>query len=63
MGKFEPFITIENGENEIEEKFRNDSVEPLIGRCFEFESRFPNESQLAISITNWHLLEGTELIG
>ena len=32
-------------------------------RCFEFEARFPNESQLVISIRNWNFLDGTELIG
>lgn len=34
-------------------------------RCFEFEARFPSESQLTISIKNWNLLGagGTELIG
>ena len=34
-------------------------------RCFEFEARFPAESQLCISIKNWNLLGagGTELIG
>lgn len=34
IGKFEPFICLENGENEISEKFKNDSIEPLIGRLF-----------------------------
>lgn len=37
----------------------------LLFRCFEFEARFPSESQLTISIKNWNLLGagGTELIG
>ena len=34
----------------------------LVKRCFEFEAKFPNESQLVISIKNWNLLD-TELIG
>ncbi|RMZ95737.1 otoferlin-like isoform X2 [Brachionus plicatilis] len=32
IGKFEPFICIQNGDNQIEEKFKNDSIEPLIGK-------------------------------
>lgn len=31
IGKFEPFICIENGQNVIEEKFKND-IEPFIGK-------------------------------
>ena len=62
-GKFEPYILLEYGQTEVKEKFKNNSVEPLIGKCFEFEARFPNESQLVISIKNWNLLDGTGLIG
>ncbi len=64
IGKFEPFIQLDCGETEIKtEKFRTNSIEPLIGKCFEFEARFPHQSHLNISIKNWNLLEGTELIG
>ena len=63
IGKFEPFIHLEFGKTELTEKFKNNSIEPLIGKFFEFEARFPNESQLVISIKNWNILEGTELIG
>ncbi len=62
--KFDPFILIEYGDQKLtEEKIKNDSVEPLIGKSFQFEVKFPQESQLKISIKNWNLLNGTELIG
>lgn len=32
VGKFEPYICIQNGDKKIEEKFKNDSIEPLIGK-------------------------------
>lgn len=63
MGKFEPYLFLECGSTQINEKFKNDSIETFVGRCFEFEAKFPNESQLSISIKNWNFLEGTELIG
>jgi len=62
--KFDPFILIEYGNEKLaEEKIKNDSIEPLIGKFFSFEAKFPSESQLFISIKNWNLLDGTELIG
>ncbi|CAF1070662.1 unnamed protein product [Brachionus calyciflorus] len=32
-------------------------------RCFELEANFPDESQLTVSIKNWNIIEGTEIIG
>ena len=64
MGKFKPRICLDFGVNQIHENFKNNSVEPLIGRCFEFEVKFPSESQLKISIRNWeNILGWNDLIG
>ena len=32
FGKYEPFLFVECGHNQFTEKFKNDSVEPLIGK-------------------------------
>lgn len=63
IGKFEPSVWLEFGENQIVEKLGNDSTEVLVGKCIEFEAKFPSESQLTISIRNRSFLEGNELIG
>lgn len=62
--KFNPIITAEYGEQRLpEEKIKNDSIEPLIGKFFQFEAKFPCESLLTISIINKNILNANELIG
>lgn len=62
--KFDPIILVEYGNQKLtEEKIKNDSMEPLIGKCFQFDVKFPCESQLAISIKNRNIINSNDLIG
>lgn len=63
--KLQPKLCFNFGVNEVkQENIKTNSVEPLIGKCFEFEAKFPNESQLTISIRDGSFMPGwNDLIG
>ena len=63
--RLQPKICLNYGSNELKlENIKSKSMEPVIGKCFEFEARFPNESQLTISLRDGGFMPGwNDLIG
>ncbi len=61
----QPKICLNYGSHELKlENIKIKSMESLIGKCFEFEARFPNESQLTISLSDSGFMPGwNDLIG
>lgn len=64
IGKAQPKICLNFGANEIKYENVKCSVETMVGKCFEFEARFPNDAQLMISLCGGGIVPGwNDLIG
>lgn len=61
-----PYISIQAGDNVLIEDTENgkeNTSEPMFGSLYEFDLKFPYESQITISIKDWSLLGNKSLIG
>ena len=38
-------------------------LNPIFGKCFELDVKFPQESMLVIQVMDWDLVSGDDLIG
>jgi hypothetical protein len=63
-GKIQPKIVLNYGTNEIKYENIKCSVEAMVGKCFEFEARFPNDALLMVSLNGGSIVPGwNDLIG
>ncbi|XP_064487216.1 otoferlin-like [Ornithodoros turicata] len=64
-GKADPYIIINLGSrrNSDKENYISKQLNPVFGKCFEFEATFPQDSLLNVQIYDWDLLGSDDLIG
>ncbi len=59
-----PYLSFNIGERLIEDtKNVKSTIDPVFGSVYEFEAKFPYESQLTISIKDWDVMSNRSLIG
>ncbi|XP_076320149.1 otoferlin-like isoform X2 [Tachypleus tridentatus] len=64
-GKADPYIVINLGSKRTSDKenYISKQLNPIFGKCFEFEATFPQDSLLTVQIFDWDLLGSDDLIG
>lgn len=64
-GKADPYIVLQMGSKRISDKesYISKQLNPIFGKCFEMELKFPQDSQLVVQIYDWDLVGSDELIG
>ncbi|XP_032398465.1 otoferlin isoform X13 [Etheostoma spectabile] len=64
-GKADPYIVIKLGKSEIKDKenYISKQLNPVFGKSFDIEARFPMESMLTVSVYDWDLVGTDDLIG
>ncbi|XP_069010516.1 fer-1-like protein 6 isoform X2 [Embiotoca jacksoni] len=64
-GKADPYIVLRLGKNEIKDRdnYIPKQLNPVFGRSFEMQARFPQESLLSVVIYDYDLVGGDDLIG
>lgn len=64
-GKADPYVVLQMGGKRISDKdnYVSKQLNPIFGKCFEMELRFPQDSQLMVQIYDWDLVGSDELIG
>ncbi|XP_070694676.1 fer-1-like protein 6 [Pempheris klunzingeri] len=64
-GKADPYIVIRIGKNEIKDRdnYIPKQLNPVFGRSFEMQVKFPQESLLSLLIYDYDLVGGDDLIG
>ncbi|XP_047105001.1 otoferlin-like [Schistocerca piceifrons] len=64
-GKADPYIVLQLGNKRISDKenYISKQLNPVFGKCFEFEATFPQDSMLTIQIFDWDLVGSDDLIG
>ncbi|KAG1674527.1 Otoferlin [Nymphon striatum] len=64
-GKADPYIVINLGNKRTNDKenYISKQLNPVFGKCFEFEATFPQDSILTIQIFDWDLIGSDDLIG
>ncbi|KAG8190919.1 hypothetical protein JTE90_014400 [Oedothorax gibbosus] len=64
-GKADPYIVINLGNKKTNDKenYISKQLNPVFGKCFEFEATFPQDSLLTVQIYDWDLLGSDDLIG
>ena len=61
----DPFIRIECGKTEIEDKenYIPNTLDPVFGRFFELTATLPVDKDLKISVWDWDMVGSNDLIG
>lgn len=64
-GKADPYVVLQMGGKRISDKenYVSKQLNPIFGKCFEMELKFPQDSQLTVQIYDWDLVGSDELIG
>ncbi len=64
-GKADPYVVLQLGSKRVSDKdnYVSKQLNPVFGKCFEFEATFPQDSILTVSIFDWDLLGSDDLIG
>ncbi|KAM9346796.1 fer-1-like protein 6 [Symphorus nematophorus] len=64
-GKADPYILLRLGKNEIKDRdnYIPKQLNPVFGRSFEMQAKFPQESLLSVFIYDYDLVGGDDLIG
>uniref|UniRef100_A0A8C9XW07 Otoferlin a n=1 Tax=Sander lucioperca TaxID=283035 RepID=A0A8C9XW07_SANLU len=64
-GKADPYVVIKLGKSEIKDKenYISKQLNPVFGKSFDIEARFPMESMLTVSVYDWDLVGTDDLIG
>ncbi|GAA6219134.1 fer-1-like protein 6 [Lates japonicus] len=64
-GKADPYIVLRLGKNEIKDRdnYIPKQLNPVFGRSFEIQAKFPQESLLSVLIYDYDLVGGDDLIG
>ncbi|XP_061559537.1 otoferlin isoform X4 [Phycodurus eques] len=64
-GKADPYVVIKLGRSEVKDKenYISKQLNPVFGKSFDIEARFPMESMLTVSVYDWDLVSTDDLIG
>ncbi|KAI4470846.1 fer-1-like [Holotrichia oblita] len=64
-GKADPYIILQLGSKRISDKenYISKQLNPVFGKCFEFEATFPQDSLLTIQIYDWDLVGSDDMVG
>ncbi|XP_055886227.1 otoferlin-like isoform X5 [Biomphalaria glabrata] len=64
-GKADPYLVIRLGSKSQNDKdnYISKQLNPVFGKCFEFEATFPMESLLTVQVYDWDLIGVDDLIG
>ncbi|XP_071963772.1 otoferlin-like [Antedon mediterranea] len=64
-GKADPYLEVDLGNKTVclKEEYQSKQLNPIFGKCIEFEATFPMESLLHIKIYDWDLVGLDSLIG
>ncbi|GLV33991.1 misfire [Carabus blaptoides fortunei] len=64
-GKADPYIVLQLGSKRISDKdnYISKQLNPVFGKCFEFEATFPQDSLLTIQIYDWDLVGSDDMVG
>ncbi|CAG2103855.1 unnamed protein product, partial [Medioppia subpectinata] len=64
-GKADPYIVINLGSKRVSDKdnYISKQLNPIFGKCFEFDATFPQDSMCTIQIYDWDLFGTDDLIG
>ncbi|XP_064604472.1 otoferlin-like [Liolophura sinensis] len=64
-GKADPYVVIRLGQKTTNDKdnYVSKQLNPIFGKCFEFDATFPMESLLTVQIYDWDLVGMDDLIG
>uniref|UniRef100_A0ABM0MBF2 Otoferlin n=1 Tax=Saccoglossus kowalevskii TaxID=10224 RepID=A0ABM0MBF2_SACKO len=64
-GKADPYLKILLGRHIVNDKenYISKQLNPVFGKCFEFECTFPQESMLTVQVFDWDLVGVDDLIG
>ncbi|XP_071835905.1 otoferlin-like isoform X3 [Apostichopus japonicus] len=64
-GKADPYVFTQLGKQKQNDKenYISKNLNPVFGKCFEFEATFPMESRLVVQIYDWDLIGSDDLIG
>ncbi|XP_071050803.1 otoferlin-like [Onthophagus taurus] len=64
-GKADPYIVLQLGSKRISDKdnYISKQLNPIFGKCFEFEATFPQDSLLIVQIFDWDLVGSDDMVG
>ncbi|XP_022089546.1 otoferlin-like isoform X2 [Acanthaster planci] len=64
-GKADPYIVTQIGKHKINDKehYISKNLNPVFGKCFEFEVTFPLESKLTVQVYDWDMIGSDDMIG
>uniref|UniRef100_T1JBU8 C2 domain-containing protein n=1 Tax=Strigamia maritima TaxID=126957 RepID=T1JBU8_STRMM len=64
-GKADPYIVLTLGNKRVSDKdnYISKQLNPVFGKCFEFEATIPHDSLLTVQIYDWDLVGSDDLIG
>ncbi|KAK5642921.1 hypothetical protein RI129_009088 [Pyrocoelia pectoralis] len=64
-GKADPYIVLQLGAKRVSDKenYVSKQLNPVFGKCFEFEATFPQDSLLTVQIFDWDLVSSDDMIG
>ncbi|XP_031355139.1 otoferlin-like, partial [Photinus pyralis] len=64
-GKADPYIVLQLGAKRVTDKenYVSKQLNPVFGKCFEFEATFPQDSLLTVQIFDWDLVSADDMIG
>ncbi|KAF4526881.1 hypothetical protein B566_EDAN013792 [Ephemera danica] len=64
-GKADPYVVLQLGSKRISDKenYISKQLNPVFGKCFEFEATFPQDSMLTVQVWDWDLVGSDDLIG
>ncbi|XP_071746024.1 otoferlin isoform X2 [Lepeophtheirus salmonis] len=64
-GKADPYLVLQLGSKRTSDKenYISKQLNPIFGKCFEFEATFPQDSVLTVQVYDWDLLGSDDLIG
>ncbi|XP_038056596.1 otoferlin-like isoform X3 [Patiria miniata] len=64
-GKADPYVVVQIGKHKMNDKenYISKNLNPVFGKCAEFEVTFPLESKLTVQVYDWDLIGSDDLIG
>ncbi|KAK2574260.1 Fer-1-like protein 4 [Acropora cervicornis] len=64
-GKADPYVVVTLGKHKVRDRdnYVSKQLNPVFGRCFEFEAIIPMDSMLTVGVYDWDLVGSDDLIG
>ncbi|XP_020629755.1 otoferlin-like isoform X2 [Orbicella faveolata] len=64
-GKADPYLVVTLGKHKVRDRdnYVSKQLNPVFGRCFEFEAIIPMDSVLTVGVYDWDLVGSDDLIG